>query len=46
MQPGELTDRLFGTRAYTEGARFQGESDDSHSRIIFTEMMSQYPLLI
>ena len=23
MQPGEITDRLFGTRAYTEGARFQ-----------------------
>ena len=23
MLPGEITDRLFQTRAYTEGARFQ-----------------------
>jgi len=23
MQPGQLTDTLFGTRAYTEGARYQ-----------------------
>jgi len=23
MQPGETTDALFGTRAYTEGARYQ-----------------------
>ena len=23
VTPGELTDRLFGTRAHTEGAKFQ-----------------------